>query len=442
MSRPVGPRSLPILLTLVGVPVAVFGRRNKDEWLGELESMRDDASGPGSEVGAVTGPTSDADDLTASASRAEGVDESPAPAQATPLDQAMIDLTDASTPGSRRAPRPAPNRERPSELWHAPIEIGVAGMSPELASEERVVPAELVGPAPAGGDGGTALFDLTPPASSSGQPVDLPADPHVDVVSARDLLDDPSGEDPTDRSVVAKGRLRPPIDIFDVAQPVAPEAEPLTPTALEPSSPAHGDGDQTGPESETSKLVDGPVGRRPSRAVASRSLFGGGAPLPAAQRPEEELVELSDAGELVDHRGTIRVSERVRPEIVRSASDDSLTLDSGWCWIFRANAVPPARVSLTQGTLVVPGTTRVLAVVEADGSTFVSVVAGTAHLEHSSGLVPLPTGSIAHLGDDGALTVDSASAEEMAADALLTRNLQMDDALDAITGLQRLTSGQ
>jgi hypothetical protein len=154
-----------------------------------------------------------------------------------------------------------------------------------------------------------------------------------------------------------------------------------------------------------------------------------------------ESVEVSEQGEVVDDRGTIRLAERTRPQILRSPSDDSLSLDSGWCWVARANAVPPARITLPTGILVVPGATRALAVVEADGSTFVSVVAGAAHLEHAEGLIPLAAGTISHVPVDGDVTTDSASVDEMAADAILTRNLRMDDALDAITGLRRRTSG-
>lgn len=440
---------MPTLLALIAAPMGIFGRREKDDWLGELDSIRDDASGLDAEVGTVTASPPDG-----AGGAGSPVPEQP-PAEPSPLAATFAspdtDRVDGTVVQAGRAPRPAPNRERPSELWHAPLDLG-SSMSPEIASEERVVSSELADPAPDGDHHGFAPFESEPPhalllESSADLSVDRLSDPPVDVVAARDLQDGGGAPDRGDQSDATRPRLRPPTDIFDVAATVAPEAEPLATPALPPvllrSTPTlrqPAGGLDSG--SDQARLVGGPVGRRPSRPTTSRSLFGGGVGLPSSQRPEDELVEINDSGEVVDDRGTIRVSERIRPEIVRSATDDSLTVDSGWCWVFRANAVPPARIALPEGTLVVPGATRALAVVEADGSSFISVVVGTAHLEHPTGLVPLPTGSIAHLAPSGSVTVDSASADEMAADAILTRNLQMDDALDAIIGRQRMTSAE
>ncbi len=110
----------------------------------------------------------------------------------------------------------------------------------------------------------------------------------------------------------------------------------------------------------------------------------------------------------------------------RSAGEDSLELSAGWCWVARAEAAPPAHVHYSRGVVVVPGATQALVVVEADGSTFATIATGAAHVEVDGALVPLPTGSIAHVPVEGGVTVDVASPGEMARDALLARNLELD----------------
>lgn len=415
--------------------MAIFRRKDKDEWLGELQDIRDGALGaadgrlvePPTGPTGPTDPTGEADDDPRPVGSLDDVDA--APAGTSPAATASEPVV-APRQTASRIPKPSPHRDRPTELWHAPIELGASTMPDEIAQEERLFPADLSEPS---ADGWILHGTTSGPRAEEAQ------QPRPETFPAADLRESSNGStqgsadgDGDGDDAASRPRLRPPTDIFDVAPSSQFDAV------------ARGEartGDDQDPPERTAGLVSGPVGRRRSRVGTQRSLFGGGAGTASSEQAGPEALEVGDGGALVDERGTLRLSDRTRPRIVRSASDDSLTLDAGWCWVARGAAVPPARITLPNGVLVVPASTRALAVVEVDMATFVSVVSGNAHIEHSAGLVPLAAGSIAHVPLEGDVNVDRASADEMAADAILTRNLRMDDALSAINAVRRRSNG-
>jgi hypothetical protein len=471
--RIVEPGSLPVVLAVLGAPLALFRRKGRDGVELEPAAPSDAPEVPG------LPPTTDP--------FGAGTADEPPPASSDP------GSTEGPLRPAARAPRPAPHRQRPGELWHPPIEVAPESIPPPLVPEERVDPAEVSeGPGPASvlpeapGDGATTgdADDVTPvevlhAADVADDPA--PATKEVDPPRARPFIggDVASGSArPSGAAVVApaapasaeapppsRPRIKPPTDIFDVA-PADLAADDLAPTdqaagaasattpagtsavtsAVTSDSVSNGDDDP-----EVAGLVDGPVARRgASSASARRSLFGTGEPVgsgdasaqiptsaqaPEGSEPAAVSLAIDDSGEVVVDIGVIRLAEHLRPDVIETSERITLTIGSGWCWIASAHASLPVRLTVPSGVLTAHPSCRCLAVVQADGSTFVSVVSGAVTLEHDVGVDADPrelgAGTIAHVPVGGEVTTDTASPDEMAADAILTSNLRLDDARSA-----------
>ena len=295
-------------------------------------------------------------------------------------------------------------------------------------------------------------------------------EPQTDVVSGRELDDDDqarnrrfnsldgvlgagSGESNRDVSALEPGdgsdafdanrpRIRPPTDIFDVAPTVdRQDPRPADPSALDPGldpgldrrgSPSQvTEGvDRTETGEGPAGLVSGPVGRRQQRVSMSRSLFGVAqeSRIPGDEPPQ--VLAFRPDGTVDIDAGVIRVGDDSEPTVTESADVVDVDLDARWCWIAIGRSARRVRVTVPAGSLVVQPGTRALVVVEADSSAFVSVVSGSASIEHPSGSSRMVAGSIAHLPVSGRLSIDRASPEEMAADPILTMNLRLDESDD------------
>lgn len=385
--------SLCAALALVVVSSAsVFRRRSRDERQGEL------SEGTSRPHGRREGGSPDELGSTAASSVEEGVDQT---SSIDPVASTAGPLGGNGGAPALRAPRPAPNRDRPAELWHASLDIGPAVAPATSALGDQLDPTELLGGRP------PADHDPTNPS--------LAVAPGTATGSARPGA---GGE-----NEAARAGIRPPTDIFAVA-PTVPDLH----ASVEVDPSADEDSDASGWPTPDRGPASPPVSRRPNRNLMHGSLFGGGAGRPVEPRPEVERITIGEDCSVTDDRGTIRVAEESRSDVVRSATDDSFDLRIGWCWVARAEAAPTARILFSRGVVSIPGATRALVVVETDGSTFVSVVAGEAQVELDGSLVSLTTGSIAHIPVEGDVSVDGASPSEMAADSLLTLNLRLDDA--------------
>lgn len=265
-------------------------------------------------------------------------------------------------------------------------------------------------------------------------------------------------------------RIRPPSEVFDGPPPPLPGVAPglPTPTEARGTDPA-GPGTVASAAGERS-LVGEPVSRRLQSGASRRSLFGnpvtpapdgpdvpadtgaddppvpepstatalpgdgGSGSDPLTDGPEPgppaveglEILTLRDDGTVALPEGTIRLAPGSRPEVSRLGGTVGLSLGSGWCWVASTATADPVLLTLPTAALLVPAGGHALAVVEGDGSVFVSVVRGTATLDRPGGTVSLPVGTIAQLRRDGTVHTDQATPEEMATDEILTRNLSLD----------------
>lgn len=458
------PRGLALMVVLLAAPMGLFRRREKDEWLGELAEIRNDAltdvepTEPHVDQSAdqMDGPP---DDRVAADEGAEvaAVDELPL-ADDDPLQEEPPNELSDSLPAdgeearigeppvaSGPAPQPSPHRQHPGELWHAALDL--SGAPPEeIGPEESLAPAEAletdVPRVPYGrarpfvGDEGDDNSGRPPaegldlggwavPADGSGHKVEDPPIPEVvaaDEVGG-DLIATIDGQVPRQD---APPRIRPTEDLFDrVTPPVSPEVEPrpassatqVAPGVLSPVAGA---------------LTDGPVGRRTHPVDRRRSLFSGSesAPTTGADRPgaDEPLrrLELSEHGEALGISGVVRLAPDSDIEVTSLGGVVGLSLDQGWCWVATGSGDSPVRIEVAAASLHMPSGVHALTVTEADGSVFVSVVRGSVGLERTEGTTSLPVGTITHINPYGTVTTERATATEMATDELLTTNLHMD----------------
>jgi hypothetical protein len=353
-------------------PLGVFRRRARDEWLGELADIRTDALGdhaaglderphierPDSaesmrEVdpsGSISIDPSEVPDATEPEPDGEGEQghhiEPPEVTEVgigasgnTPRDSETAEVDEARPSRVQPAPdhRPEPHRERPSELWHPDLSIGLIPPEPP-AHEERLSPGEVIVP-----DGGEASGQAVEHGSVSAGDLSLgggsfdalglgvggdgdagvdPADsapPPYDVFDASDLGVEPAepliGSSPADWGVsppiepvaspdLPPARIPPPSDVFDVVPPQPKGIEPI------PSRPIGNrfrisDGSLRGEDSHVATPAAAPaegpesVGSMPpapsgpmTTPTARRSLFGNPVPAPTGH-PSVEPDDMS-----------------------------------------------------------------------------------------------------------------------------------------------------
>lgn len=460
----VKPRALALMVVVLAAPMGLFRRREKDEWLGELAEIRNDALTDVEppevhhELSADLTDGAPDDQLDAEvASEVVVVDELPSADDDLIDEQPPDESSDSPTvdgDGARLgepqvasgpAPQPSPHRQHPGELWHAALDLA-GGPPEEIGPEESldpeealetVVPAVPFGRARpfvgTGGDGssgrppaeGLDLGGWEAPGDGPGHQIDGPPSPEV--VAAEevggDLVATIDGQVPRPQG---PPRIHPPEDLFDrVTTQVSPEAEPR------PTSP----GTSISPglaSSGTGALTDGPVGRRTHPIDRRRSLFGGSESAPsvgqdraAVDEPLRRL-ELNDDGEALGISGVVRLAPDCDTEVTSLGGVVGLSLDRGWCWVATGPGDSPVRIEVAAASLHMPSGVHALTVTEADGSVFVSVVRGSVGLERTEGTTSLPVGTITHINPYGTVTTERATATEMATDELLTTNLHKD----------------
>jgi hypothetical protein len=150
------------------------------------------------------------------------------------------------------------------------------------------------------------------------------------------------------------------------------------------------------------------------------------APAPAPT-PEPAPIAIGTDG-LVHAPGTIvRIGGARRARAAGSPDGVVIALDEGWCWASPGDGAAAAlRIDLAIGSLTVePGATA-LAVVEADGSVFLVVAAGDAHLERDGDRTPIARGTIVMIDPSGATQSDAATDAEIESDPIVAENLALD----------------
>lgn len=435
IGRTVNLGPLPVLLAVFGAPLALFRRKAKDDWLGELDGIR------GNGVGDLRPDDDDDDEREAAKGGTAGV---AAPVAGPRADDSGGTHRDQPSGPAVPAPPPAPHRDHPSELWHAPLEMSGVTVPPPIVPEESLDPADLVEPTADDGSLGPVGAAATR-APGGGDAAGGPGDPFVEVLAGEGLLDDARPWDARPDDAVAdhadhapdrrgdetgRRRVKPPIDIFD-HMPL-PDLDQIGAGTNGDTGGTDVDGDvDVAAPASGRDLIGGPVGRRPSGGGRTRrSLFGAeGTPtiIGTANAAEGRPLLVRDDGMVETDLGIIRLSERSRPEVVLNAQGVSLAVEAGWCWVALTRTGLPVSVAVPGGAVVVAPGTRLLTVVESDHSAFISLVSGSAVLEGSSGSVELAAGAIAHVPVSGRITLDRATPDEMATDVLLTRNLRLDD---------------
>lgn len=102
-------------------------------------------------------------------------------------------------------------------------------------------------------------------------------------------------------------------------------------------------------------------------------------------------------------------------------------LRTGWCWASPGDgAAQPLRIDVPNGRLTVASGATALAVVEADGSVFIIVAAGTADLRRGADGVTIERGTIVMIDPVGAAQTDRATDAEIESDPIVAENLALD----------------
>jgi hypothetical protein len=221
--------------------------------------------------------------------------------------------------------------------------------------------------------------------------------------------------------------------------PVAPRT--IAPMPVQPSTPA-------GPPAELAPAVaPDPVAPAPVESVAPEAVVApepiAPAPAPAPAQPapvvepqliaEPQVVPVPEpiaigSDGLVHAPGTIvRIGGSRRARAQGSPEGVVISLEEGWCWASPGDGAAAAlRVEMAVGSLTVqPGATA-LAVVEADGSAFLVVAAGEAHLQRDGDRAPIARGTIVMIDPSGAAQSDAATDAEIESDPIVAENLALD----------------
>lgn len=378
----------------------------------------------------------------------------------------------------------SPHPIRPHEMWHAAVDpqasadsteerlelaelvepevvtsrfrfarLRPVGTEPEGLTEADVPTAHLAAPpaeapvAEPSDPDGLGPFDARPGPPAELWSVDHGAAPLIPItatpnggglingpVSRRPVTDGPAGRRglPMARTNGSVGSPEPsPVEAVEVG-PVA---------SVEPTAAPAADASAEASAGDASATVDVPVAEVLEPAEVTEPAEPDPVPgelVAPVEAPAPEVVELvvSEVPEptplLVADDGTVELDgSHLRlgdPALVpvRDGDGVSVELASGWCWSRLGDDAPTVQVTLPVGTLAVPAGTQALAVVEADGSSFVVVVDGEATLVHHGGRMRLRRGAMALAPPGGEPQVDVATEDEIGADPLVQRNLGLD----------------
>lgn len=405
----------------------------------------------------------------------------PVEAPAAVIDEAWPPAVDPILPTSSQYDdqiwvQPAPHPIRPSEMWHpaelAPVPLGEESFEP--IPEERVASADLMDPTynprldPA--RSAPAPDPVLAPAPAADQRTTSQleselidrADPALiePIESAGNLVNGPVGRRVRrDRPVERPKASLPPRDAH---QPLADRGEqsplptaplppaalptrshrlpglelPATPSSVVPPRPAAAPAPEAvaapapvapAPAPVVAEPVAAPAPVAPAPAPAPVAEAPAPAPAPAPETPAPTPIAIAEDG-LVDAPGTIvRIGGERRARALGTPSGVVVALDEGWCWASPGEGAAAAlRIVLPAATLTVdPGATA-LAVVEADGSVFVVVAAGSAHLDRGGDGAAVARGTIVMLDPSGAAQMDAATDAEIEADPIVAENLVLD----------------
>jgi hypothetical protein len=345
--------------------------------------------------------------------------------------------------------QPAPHPIRPSEMWH-PAELAPAPLPDETFEpirEERVASSELMDPTyatapapvaePAPVADPATVSELEHELTAAADAAIAPSSPVEIAEPTGGLVAGPVGrrvrrDRPTDRPkapLPAPDTHVAPVDRGE--QSPLPTA-PLPPAAL-PTRSNRLPGIETLPATPSSVVPPQPVAAAPAPPVVDPTPAAAAvdpapvAPAPALVAPAPAPIAIGADG-LVDAPGTIvRIGGERRARATGSPEGVVVALDEGWCWASPGDGAASAlRVDLPTGSLTVePGATA-LAVAEADGSVFVIVAAGSAHLAHGGDGATIGRGTIVMVDPSGSGQTDVATDAEIEADPIVAENLALD----------------
>ncbi|WP_421119399.1 hypothetical protein ACE2AJ_18895 [Aquihabitans daechungensis] len=364
--------------------------------------------------------------------------------------------------------QPAPHPIRPSEMWHpaelAPVPLGEESFEP--MAEERVTSADLMDPtySPRFDSVPTpAALPEAPPAAASvedrtmadleaelvaGADVAVAAPVASSVATSPGLVNGPVGrrvrrDRPAERpraSLPPPEALQPSLDRGEQSplptQPLPPAALPTRSNRLPgielPATPGSvvaprtvGPAPAAAPE-PVARAVPAPAPEPAPIPVAEVAPTPEPA-VPATPAPAPAPIVIGHDG-LVDAPGTIvRIGGNRRARAAGTPDGVVVSLDDGWCWASPGEGAAAAlRIDLPAATLTVePGATA-LAVVEADGSVFIVVAAGDAHLESGGDGAAVARGTIVMIDPSGAAQSDAATDAEIESDPIVAENLALD----------------
>lgn len=152
------------------------------------------------------------------------------------------------------------------------------------------------------------------------------------------------------------------------------------------------------------------------------------APEPAADAPIEPTpLAIGDHG-IVPVAGTIvRVGGAASATAAQDHHGTVVSLTEGWTWVAPGDGpTVEVHVEVPVGRITFAADATGLAVVEADGSSFVIVASGAAQLVHGSDRTDLGEGTIAMIDRLGSVQVDQATQDEVIADPVVELNLSLD----------------
>ena len=149
----------------------------------------------------------------------------------------------------------------------------------------------------------------------------------------------------------------------------------------------------------------------------------------ALQRPAAELLHPRPDGTIDIGGGLLRFSEGAGREVVEIAGQVTVELGTGWAWtVVPEGSSHQVELAVPHGYVRVAAGTSALVIVGDDGSSFVTVVVGTAEYDIDAERAALVTGDLAMAVPGGEVRHESAAVEEIIREPLVAHNLGLDAA--------------
>lgn len=359
-------------LAVMAISAALFNRRARTGWLGELDDIRGDAlAAPEEEVDLAMNDLLAVYESEVSPLRSI---EAPLPPAALPPIPAPALEPELDLPEPSAYAQPSPHPMYPGEMWHPHV-------------------IESAAPAPA-------------PEILSGR-----ADPEP--TELVDVVDHDLGDGDLMEEFFAQAPAYVPIQGIPTNGPLI-------------TGPVHRRGYEPLPE-PVGETGGTSVSNEPATQVAWRWDQEDTHLDLTPQTPESpcRVLAVAPDGTVEVGDGIVRLSEVGSQVVEESSGGLAVDLEEGWCWADRTGA-GPLTISVPVGTVVVPPDTVALSVIESDHSTFVVVIEGEALLEHLGGRLRLRAGAMAMASIGSEPRVDVATGPEILADDLVQLNLRLD----------------